>query len=156
MIRTIVAIDEKRGMADERGIPWRLPTDLAYYRQKTSVGEILMGYTTYTEFAKPFHDHPNYVATPDATPLRDGFIAVKDARAFLQEFKDDIWVIGGAGLLNTTLDLIDELYLTRLSGDFHCTKFFPEFEDAFQLKERGADRQENGITFRFEVWQKRL
>lgn len=155
MIRTIVAIDNQRGMANDHGIPWDLPADIAYYRRKTSVGDILMGYTTYLEFRKPFHDHPNYVAMPDKKQLRPGFIHVNDARAFLKKFKDDMWVIGGAGLLETTFDLIDELYLTRIEGDFHCTKFFPAFEETFELVERGPDQQENDVTFHFETWKHR-
>ncbi len=155
MIRFIAAIDEKLGLADEHGIPWmgKLPTDLEFFRQKTSVGDILMGYGTYIEFKKPFHNHLNYVAVKGDIELHPGFKQVSDARMFLSNFDNDIWVLGGAGLFTSTLDLADELYLTRIEADFHCTKFFPPFENDFVLSQKGDDQIENSITFRFEVWK---
>lgn len=151
--KAIVAIDSKRGMAGDHGIPWHLPADLAYYREKTSEGAILMGYGTYVEFKQPFHNRLNYVATTGDETLRAGFEPVHDARAFLTDFKEDIWVIGGAGLLAHTLDLLDELYITQLQGDWHCTKFFPEFKDKFELAHETEPQIENGITYTFQVWK---
>lgn len=157
MIRAIVAIDEKRGMANDKGIPWRdkVPKEIAYFREQTSSGDILMGYGTYAEFKKPFHDHINYVATNNDEALREGFKPVKDAREFLTNFKGDIWNIGGAGLLAHTLDLHDELYITQLKGDFGCTKFLPEYKDKFELASASDWVTENGVTYRFEVWKKK-
>jgi len=157
MIRAIVAIDEKRGMADDHGIPWRekVPKEIQYFRDQTSKGEILMGYGTYVEFSKPFHDHLNYVATSKDEELREGFEKVTDVRTFLADFKADLWNIGGAGLLSQTLDLHDELYISQLKGDFGCTKFFPEYEDMFELASAEDWITENDVTYRFEIWKKK-
>ncbi len=155
MIRAIVAIDSKRGMANDKGIPWDLPTDRAYYRKNTENGIILMGYGTYVEFSKPMHGRTNYVATSKDEQLREGFEAVTDARGFLQKAEEDVWVIGGAGLFASTLDLIDELYVTQLEGDFGCTKFFPEYKDNYELASASEPKTENGITFRFEIWRRK-
>ena len=61
MIRQIAAIDSQRGIATDSGIPWKLPGDSAYFRQKTSTGLIVMGRATYDEFAAPLHGEENYV-----------------------------------------------------------------------------------------------
>lgn len=158
MIRAIVAIDEKRGMADDHGIPWRekVPNEIAYFRKQTSTGDILMGYGTYIEFTKPFHNHLNYVATNKDEQLREGFQKVEDAREFMKNYKSDLlWNIGGAGLLDHTLDLHDELYISQLKGDFDCTKFFPEYKDKFELAQADDWITENGVTYRFEIWKKK-
>lgn len=154
MIRFIAAIDEKQGLADAGGIPWqgKIPTDVKYFRDKTLHGNVMMGYGWYKEQQKPLPDRRNLVATTNPEKLREGFELVTDARKFLQETTDDIWVGGGAGLFASTLDLADELYLTQLQGDFNCTKFFPEFKDKFSLKSESEEREENGIKFRFQVW----
>lgn len=155
MIRFIAAVDEKLGLADEHGIPWqgKLPTDVAYFRSKTLHGNVMMGAGWYKEQEKPLPDRRNFVATSSIEPLRPGFERVSDAREFLKSFTEDIWVGGGAALFTSTLDLANELYLTRIDADFHCTKFFPAFEDKFELAKRSEDHEENGITFRFEVWK---
>ncbi len=155
MIRAIVAIDEKRGMANDEGIPWHIPSDIKFYREKTSTGAILMGYGTYVEFKHPFHNHLNYVATKKTEELREGFEPINDARQFLQGFREDIWVIGGAGLLEHTIDLMDELYITQLQGDRHCTKFFPDFKQYFELASEGEPIIENNVTFSFQIWKRK-
>lgn len=157
MIRFIAAIDSKRGIADENGIPWqrKLPTDVAYFRDKTLGGNVMMGAGWYKEQLKPLPDRRNLVATSEPGDLRPGFEKVEDARKFLQEFKGDVWVGGGAGLFSSVLDLAEELYITQLDQDFHCTKFFPDFKDKFVLASESPKQTENGITFSFQIWRKK-
>jgi dihydrofolate reductase len=157
MIRMIAALDSERGIADEHGIPWqgKIPTDSKYFRAQTQNGVILMGYGTYEEFDAPLHDRENFVVARHGTEVRPGFAPISDTAQFLKEHsKDVVWVIGGAALFATSLPLADELYLTRLEADFYCTKFFPEYADAFQLKRTLGSHIESDITFHFEVWQR--
>jgi dihydrofolate reductase len=158
MIKCIVAIDSKRGLADDHGIPWRgkLPTDVAYFRDNIKTGILLMGYGLYKEMNSPFLGGTNYVATSSPEPLREGYVAVADARAFLQQHKiDDVWNLGGAGLFNSTIDLADELYITKIEADFHCTKFFPQYERDFTLVSQTPPQVENGIKFSFTVYKRK-
>jgi len=157
MIRFIAAIDERRGLANEHGIPWqsKVPTDAAYFRSKTIHSNLMMGYGWYVEQKLPLPERRNLVATTNPEPLREGFERVTDAREFLQNATEDIWVGGGAILFTNTLDLADELYITQLNGDFQCTKFFPEFEGSFVLKSKSEPITENNITFWFEIWQRK-
>ena len=153
MIRFIAAVDNQLGMATEKGIPWDLPSDRLYFREQTKQGLILMGYGTYVEFAQPLHEHLNYVATTGDKDLRAGFQPVPDALAFLREAEQDVWVIGGPGLFAQTINLAEELYLTRIDADFNCAKFFPEFEADFRLVSTTKSQEENNLRFHFEVWR---
>lgn len=157
MIRFIAALDSKRGVADDHGIPWqsKIPTDVRYFRDKTIGGNLLIGYGWYQEMQKPLPNRRNIVATTKTEVLRPGFEKVSDARKFLLNSKEDIWVGGGAGLFASTLDLADELYLTFVEGDFNCTKFFPEFEDKFEKVSESEPITENGVTFRFTIWKRK-
>lgn len=157
MIRFIAAIDSKQGMADDHGIPWqgKLPTDVQYFRAKTSSDMVLMGFGTYIELKEPLSERRNLVATTKPGELRQGFEAVHDARKFLIEAQEDVWVIGGAVLFTATIDLADELYLTQLEDDFRCTKFFPEFKHDFELMSESEPHTENDITYTFQVWRRR-
>lgn len=155
MIRFIAAVDSKLGMATDQGIPWDLPADREYFRTQTRQGVILMGYQTYKEFDAPLHGRTNWVATTGSDPLREGFEPVADAVEFLQQQRSDVWVIGGAGLFAQTISLADELYLTRIQADYHCTKFFPQFEEQFELISQTKPQQQTGLQFHFEIWHKR-
>lgn len=156
MIRFIAALDIERGIADDTGIPWKgkLPTDVAYYHGKIHSHNYLIGHATYEQHSKPLSGTPTFVATTKTEKLRLGFIKVTDARKFLTDQTEDIWVGGGAGLFASTFDLADELYLTRIDKDFSCTKFFPDFEKDFKLLSKSDTQTENGINFCFEVWHK--
>ncbi len=152
----MTALDAKRGIADDNGIPWhgKLPTDVKHYHQEIDGGVILMGYKTYLELSKPLPGR-NIVASSQQRQLRPGFELVKDARDFLLNSKADVWNFGGAGLFASTFDLMTDLHLTQLEGDYHCTKFFPEFKDNFVLLTRSKPITENGITYRFEQWHRK-
>jgi dihydrofolate reductase len=156
MIRLIAANDSRRGIATDSGIPWKLPGDTAYFEEKTAAGVILMGWATYNEFAAPLHDRENFVLTAESTPLRTGFRGVGSLDQLAAAHPDeDIWVIGGATVYAETIAEADQLLLTQVVGDFHCTKFFPPYQAEFRLATHGDDRQEGGITYRFETWQRR-
>lgn len=157
MIRFIAAIDSKNGLADETGIPWqgKTPREVKYFRDKTLNGIVLMGYRTYQEFSQPLKNRQNLVATSSSDKLRAGFESVNDAVEYLAHTKNDVWVIGGAGLFENTIDLAGELYITQLEGDFHCTKFFPEFRTEFELIDSSETIVENGISYSFQIWKRK-
>ncbi len=155
MIRAIAAIDNTRGLATDDGIPWDLPSDKAYFRDKTNGGVVLMGYATYQEFDEPLPNRRNLVATSSTEDLRPGFEKIPDARKFLEDTKDDIWVMGGAGTYASVFDLVEELYITQLDGDWHCTKRFPEFAEKFDLTASSAPQHENDINFKYQVWRRK-
>jgi dihydrofolate reductase len=156
MLRLIAAMDKERGIANDHGIPWqgKIPLDTTRFHDLTSDGLIVMGYGTYKEYDKPLHDRENYVVSRSETgDLKPGFVLIPDADQFFDEHSDDVvWLIGGAALFTSSLARADQLVLTRLDLDYHCTKFFPEFDDAFDLASDDGPYSENGITFHFETW----
>ncbi len=157
MVRLIAAIDSKRGLATDSGIPWDLPTDRAMYRALLKEGITLMGAGTYEPKAKPSGNMPVYVLTHRTQPLGEGYQAVHDIATFFREHAGKlINDIGGAGLYQQTLQYADELILTQVEGDFRCTKFFPAYHTEFELTQTGDTQTENGTNFRFETWRRKL
>ena len=144
-------------MANDHGIPWqgKIPSDVAYFRDKTLHGNVMMGYGWYVEQKQPLPERRNIVATTKDEPMRSGFETAHDAREFLKNFEEDIWVGGGAALFASILDLADELYITQLQGDWHCTKFFPDFKQYFELATEGEPTTENNVTFSFQIWKRK-
>lgn len=147
----IAAIDSLRGIADDNGIPWNLPSDKEYYRNKIKSSIVLMGRNTYESHAAPLSNRVNYVLTSHVEPLRAGFHAIDDLDSFLAQ-NLDIWVVGGSGVFEALIDKADELYITQVNGDFKCTKFFPSFESKFELDAKKKIKKENGILFQYQIW----
>jgi dihydrofolate reductase len=157
MIRLIAVMDTKRGIATDKGIPWKLAGDAAYFENQTTTGLIVMGWATYNEFSAPLHARENYVLTRDQSPLRSGFQPIA-ALANLNESHpdEDVWVIGGAFVFAETIDRGDELFLTQVLQDFHCTKFFPDYRTGFTRFEESALQEEGGVQYRFEKWRRNV
>ena len=156
MIRFIAALDAERGIATDKGIPWSIPGDRAFFRQETERGVIVMGRSTYAEFDAPLHGRDNYVLTSRDGNLRAGFDPVSSLEELVRERAgEDIWVIGGAAVYTSTIAQADELVLTQVEGDFGCTKFFPPYSQDFVRVEEGAEQHEGGLGYRFERWRPR-
>lgn len=154
MIRAIAAIDNKRGIAANGVIPWQIPEDVAYFREQTEHSTVIMGWATYLEFAAPLPNRRNIVVSRTEQPVRDGFELVTDVEEFLQKTTGDIWIIGGAGLFETTLQFCDELYLTHVVGDFHCDRFFPPYENEFKLARESEIKTSGQHQFQFRVFKR--
>ncbi|MEI7682739.1 MAG: dihydrofolate reductase [Candidatus Saccharibacteria bacterium] len=155
MIYAIAAVDEKMGLATARGIPWDLPTDKAYFRDKTIGHPVLMGYNMYSEFAEPLPNRRNLVIVRPNTKLEAGFEPIEDITDLLKTYQDSnntLWIVGGAAVYAKLLPVTQKIYLTRIAGDFECTKFFPKFENKFKLTFQEPSQAENGMNFNFEVW----
>lgn len=157
MIKAIVAADDKLGIATDKGIPWDLPTDKAYFREQTTGSPILMGYRMYQELEQPLPDRQNLVAVRPDTQLRPGFFGAENITALLDEYQNSpatLWIVGGAALYQKLLDRTQTIYITRVQGDFSCSKFFPSFEEYFKLMNKAKPITENGLTFHYEVWER--
>jgi dihydrofolate reductase len=153
-VRLIAAIDTQRGIATDSGIPWKLAGDTAYFREKTSRGLILMGRATYEEFAAPLHGRENFVLTRRPGPLRPGFLAVTSLDQLRADHPDqDVWVIGGGAVYAGTIGDAEELLITQVLADFHCTRYFPPFRDQFVLEAQSEVHREGEISYRFETWR---
>lgn len=158
MIRMIAAIDDARGLARQGNIPWRLPTDAEYYKNMTKGSPIAVGRNTFLKMgAQTLAARYSrvYVLSSQELEIPNGE-AITDAEVLAAGFDGDLWVLGGGTVYAQFIDLADELYLTRVDGDFGCDVFFPEFEDKFDLAKDGSRQSENGINFRFQVWVRRV
>jgi dihydrofolate reductase len=153
MIKIIVAVDSKMGIANESGIPWHVDQDKLYYREKIKDSNVLMGRVTYDEQKQPVSSGNNYVLT-HLDSLRPGFIKVNQIDELMRR-ADDIWIIGGENIYKQTLDFAEQIFITRIEGDYKCTKFFPEFEEDFTLSASTETNVENGIKFRFEIYNRK-
>lgn len=157
MIRLIAAMDTSRGIANDKGIPWTLPGDTAYFESQTTTGLIVMGWATYKEFSAPLHGRDNYVLTGDDSRLRSGFQPIATLDDLTKSHPDeDVWVIGGAFVFTETINRAEELFITQVLADFHCTKFFPDYRTGFTRFQQGQDLEESGVHYRFEKWRRNV
>jgi len=156
MIRHIALIDSQRGLAKDGDQPAHLKTDQAYFREKTmsSGGNVLMGRTTF-DVIGVLKGRQNFVASHHLKASNDVTV-VPDVATFLREFKEDVWIIGGAAIFSLTLQYADELYITKMEHDFGCDQFYPQYQEMFTLISTSEPLTEENIRYRFYVYRRKL
>lgn len=150
MIRAIAAIDDARAIAKNGSIPWNIPEDTAYYKQKTNGHTVVMGRATYELFANPLPNRRNIVISDSLDNVRVGFEHMSLQQAIA--LPGDIWIVGGAGLYASALQYCEELYITHVQGDFGGDRFFPEFEQEFSLREQSKIHRQNDHLFTYCIY----
>lgn len=130
----IVAMARNRVIGDGRRIPWHLPGDLKWFKEKTMGGALLMGRKTYDSIGRPLPGRETFVVSrgpdiPGVTMVRD--LAKFDPRISERPF----FVVGGAEIYHQTLDRCSELYVTLVDVEPEGETRMPEFEDRFDLAE---------------------
>jgi dihydrofolate reductase len=160
MIRLIVAIDLKRGLARHGIMPWKIPEDEAYFTEQTKThgGKVLTGGKTFRDTYKhgPLAGRTNYVLTRNKQPIK-GVELVHDLNAWLDsKANEDIWVAGGADVFQQIIDAgkADELYITHIDADFGCDQFFPDYQAKFRLVKQSSVHSQNGFNFTYAVYAK--
>ena len=137
MISLIWAMDENQLVGNGDKIPWHIKEDLIYYKSKTKGQIVLMGDTTYFSLRGYYKDKPLpygkiYVATIDKnlkieTELNE-VIMVYDLIPFLENNREDLWVVGGATIYKLSLPYADKLYISFVKGTHEGDRYFPTID----------------------------
>jgi dihydrofolate reductase len=151
-MKLIVACDPNGGIGYNNKLPWsNIQGDLPRFKHLTNNGVVVMGRNTWESLPKkPLSGRLNLIVSSQELILPPGAIRISDLSHFTQ-FKN-VWIIGGAKLINSCWDLIDEIYLTRTISEYTCDTFI----DLVQLKETFSmvSMQEHP-DHTYEIWKKR-
>lgn len=154
----ILNCDRNFGIGKRNGLLFRLPKDMAFFRQSTLGHTVVMGENTLLSFpeAKPLPKRKNIVLSQDPSHNYDGVINVHSWEGFLQaigeELKnDDVYVIGGASIYRQLLPYCDEVLLTKVDEDGQAEVFFTDLDSLpeFELLSQTPWEEDNGHSISF-------
>lgn len=148
----IVAMTDKRVIGKNNDLPWRLPEDLKLFKRKTSGFPIIMGRKTFDSIGRPLPNRRNIVISRNEEWNSNGVEVINKPEdlASLVIKSDKVFIIGGAQIYKMFLPLIDELWVSKVHGEFEGDTFFPEFSTEF--KEYTVE--EEFAEFELRVYQK--
>ncbi|MEM6747802.1 MAG: dihydrofolate reductase [Pseudomonadota bacterium] len=146
-------------------LPWRMKSDLQWFKANTVGKPVVMGRKTYQSIGRPLPKRTNIVITrqtdfhPDgvnvASSLGDALsLAADEARRLGSE---EIAVIGGGEIYKAALPLADHLYLTTIEEDVAGDTVFPALSEAgWTIENAGriAKGQGNDHNARLEIWRR--
>ena len=149
----VVAVS-KNGVIGRAGkLPWRLASDVKFFKKITMGKPIVMGRKTWESLPRrPLPGRDNIVLTRDRTYRAEGAIVVTGVEAALAEAKararsagaGEIAVIGGAEIYQLFLPLAHRIYLTVVDLNVEGDTRFPSFDPA-QWKDIGQESFAKGV-----------
>jgi dihydrofolate reductase len=162
LVSMIVARGKNNVIGVKGEIPWRLPADLAYFKQTTMGHHLLMGRKTYESIGKPLPGRPNLVISRNMSyqlPACRVFSAVQEGIAFAKASGEtELFVIGGGEIYKACFPLADKLYITEVDIEVQGDTFFEiQHLENWNLatSEVFLPDSKNPFGYRFTIWQKK-
>jgi dihydrofolate reductase len=159
---SVVAAVARRGVIGrDNAIPWRIPEDVARFRDLTMGHAVVMGRRTWDSLPDRFRPLPgrrNVVVSRNPGWSADGAerAGSLDEALRLLAGAPEVFVIGGAELYEAALPLADELLLTEIDADVDGDTLFPRFDRAaFEEVSREQHVSQTGLPFAFVTLRRR-
>jgi len=155
ILSAIAAMARNRVIGVKNRLPWNIPEDMKYFREKTKGKIMIMGRKTFESFqGKPLPGRFHIVITrqegysfphPLVKIVSSMSEALDMARQMVPQYSDEVFVIGGSEIYEQSLPLLDRLYLTVIDRDYEGDAKFPKF-DHLQLQLQSSDKRD-GLSF---------
>jgi dihydrofolate reductase len=152
LIALVVARARNGVIGRDGDLPWRLKSDMAFFKATTMGKPVVMGRKTWDSLPrKPLPGRLNIVVTRQPGYVAEGADVFTDLGAALDRARAqakadgvaEVCVIGGAQIYHESLPVADRLYLTEVDADPEGDAHFPD-PDPSIWREISAERREAG------------
>ena len=156
-INIIVAIGNNGVIGLDGKMPWHIPTDLRYFKERTIGHTVIMGRKTFESLhCQPLSKRENIVLTSsNHWDFNAGFKTARHLRSALQlAINNEVFIIGGAQVYEEAFKIADVLYLTRIIKDFEGDTYLKGFNpEEWTLDEKRGPYYDGGVLeFYFEKY----
>ena len=159
-ISMIAAMSENRVIGKDNKLPWHIPEDLKYFKEKTKGKTVIMGRKTYESMGRLLPNRRNVIITRDEQfkAKQNGKI---DAAVVVYSIDDavklcspdeEVMIIGGTNIYEQFLSLANKIYLTVVHTKIDGDATFPELNENWQLTQ--SQFNEADIPFTFQTYEK--
>jgi dihydrofolate reductase len=156
VISIIAAVAKNGVIGRDNALPWRLPADLAQFKQRTLDRTIVMGRKTFESLGRLLPRREHVVVTRDPEYRADGALVVHSIEEALAR-TGDVWVIGGAEIYRAALPRADRLVITHVDAEVEGDAHFPEVDwDDWRIveSESHAADEKHAYGFRVVVYER--
>lgn len=135
-ISLIAAVADNGVIGTGNGLPWRIKSEMKYFKETTMGHPVIHGRKSYETLNKPLPGRTNIIVTRDENYKAEGAIvthtiedAIKAAKTIAQkDGKGEIFVLGGAEIYKLALPLADKIYYTEIHMNAAGDVRFPAFD----------------------------
>lgn len=156
IISAIVAVSENGVIGTTNSLPWHLPAEIAYFKEKTMGHPIIMGRKTHESIGRALPGRYNVVisSNKEYAPAEGCVVVTSFEKALkLSEVRraEEIFVIGGESIYKQAMPLLDRLYLTKVKATIEGDKYFKydpkQWEQTFTDKHPADDKNQYAYEF---------
>ena len=165
-IAIIAGVAENGVIGSEQAIPWRVPSDMAFFKATTMGKPIVMGRKQYETVGRPLPGRTNIVITRQQDYRPEGVLVFHSIDEALQKAGeiagesgvDEIMIIGGGELYTQLMARADRLYISHIdlapAGDVRFPAIRPEEWAVVDLPEVVPSPKDEA-SYRVKVYARR-
>lgn len=161
ILSAIAAMAKNRVIGANNGLPWRIPEDFKFFKDKTTGHMMIMGRKTFESLGGPLPNRLHVVITRQKDYKPEGavvFHTVKEAvdycRGLTDKWGDEVFIAGGGEIYKEMLPITDRIYLTEIQKEFPGDAKFPEFSKT-EFVETERRHREQPVPFDFVTYERR-
>lgn len=159
LINLIACTSENLTIGKDNNIPWTVPRDLKYFRNRTINHPVIMGRKTYesiiSRLGKPLPKRTNLIISQSLTNVHPDaklFSNITSAVDYGLTLSNSVFIIGGGEIYKECLPIANRIFLTKLHTDIEGDTKFPLInqEDWANISETHFKADENSpfdLTF---------
>ena len=127
----IAAIGKNRELGKDNDLIWKFKKDMKFFRKHTMGKIIVMGRKTLDSLPGLLPNRTHIVLTHQNIQIPDVIVVhdKKQVLEMLEDYCDDIMIIGGASIYQLFIDCADKMLLTEIDAmDEDADVYFPYFD----------------------------
>lgn len=158
---TLIYAQAKNGaIGYQNAMPWHLPNDLRYFKEKTLHQTIVMGRKTFESLGKRLlPNRQSIVLTREVDYGKDiPNLIVKQRVQDVLALEQDLFIIGGRQVYDAFLPYADCILRTVIDAEFEADTFMLDIDTAHWQKvatQIGEVDAQNVYPHIFETWERR-
>lgn len=135
-VALIAAVAENGVIGANGGIPWKIPSDMAFFKRTTMGKPIIMGRKQFETVGKALPGRTNIVVTRQQGYQPDGVLVMDSLDAAIDHAKTiaradgagEVMVIGGGEIYAQAMPVADKLYISHVALAPEGDTFFPPID----------------------------
>jgi dihydrofolate reductase len=182
IVSAIAAMGANRVIGQEGDLPWNIPEDMKFFREKTKARIVIMGRKTFESFPEgrplPGRYHivitrqsswaqevasrlnllrkqKEFVKGTEVTVVSSITEALHEANLKTAFYGEEVFVIGGGEIYQQMLPQTQRIYLTEIHKNFNGDAYFPNFE-ASDFREVARISRPGEVPFDFVTYERHI
>lgn len=160
----IAALSKNYVIGNQGKLPWNIPEDLQFFKEKTKGHIMIMGRKTFDSLPGVLKNRMHIVISrrpapeglnrPDVVFTTTIEQAIGVAKQHHEQYPGEVFIIGGGEIYAQSLPLTNKLYLTMIDQEFEGDAHYPKFnENEFMLVEKSE--RTSPIKYSFRTYERR-